>query len=64
MANCCLIFSAFIAVLAAIVLGLYFNEIVPEGMPADQVTLVRAFGVNFRIMTFLVRALHDSGFLE
>ncbi|KAL9963951.1 hypothetical protein ACROYT_G027514 [Oculina patagonica] len=53
MANCCLIFSAFVAVLIAIIFGLYFNQIIPERLPADQEWGLRVTALSFRIFWFL-----------
>ncbi|XP_078378921.1 arylacetamide deacetylase-like [Oculina patagonica] len=53
MANCCLIFSAFVAILIAIIFGLYFNSIIPEGLPADQERGLRMCGLCFQIFGFL-----------
>ena len=57
MANCCLIFSAFIATSVAIVVGLYHNQVIPEGMPDDQQMSLRICGVGLNILRFLVRML-------
>ncbi|KAL9963952.1 hypothetical protein ACROYT_G027515 [Oculina patagonica] len=53
LANCCLIFSAFVTILIAIIFGFYFNQVIPEGMPADQERGLRVIGVSFQIISFL-----------
>ena len=55
-ANCCLIFSAFVATFVAILVGLYHNQVMPEGMPDDQQISLRVCGVGMNILGFLVRA--------
>ena len=57
MANCCLIFSVFIVTFVAIVVGLYHNQVMPEGMPDDQQMSLRVCGVGLNILRFLVRML-------
>ena len=54
MANCCLVFTGFLAILVAIIVGMYFNRIIPEGMPRDQYTGLRVLSVGSDIIQFLV----------
>lgn len=57
MANCCLIFTGFLAILVAIIVGMYFNRTIPEGMPNDQLTGLRVLSVASDIVQFLVSGL-------
>lgn len=57
MANCCLIFTAFLATLVAIIVTMYFNRTIPEGMPNDQLTSLRVLSVASDIVQFLVSGL-------
>ena len=54
MPSCCLIFSAFLTILVAIIVGMYFNRIMPEGMPDDQFTGLRVLSVGSDVIEFLV----------
>ena len=54
MANCCVILSAIVVSLAAIFLGLYYNQLVPEGLPDDQLWSARMCGTGKQILSSLV----------
>ena len=54
MANCCFIFSVIVATLAAILVGLYYNQDLPEGLPGDQQFSARFVGVALDILRFVV----------
>ena len=54
MANCCVIFTATIVSLVAILVGLYYNQVIPEGLPGAQQMSARLYGVNWDICTFIV----------
>lgn len=59
MANCCIIFSAFLVSLIAIFVGLYYKQGLPEELPANQILSARIFGVSWDIFSFLVSCLID-----
>ena len=40
MANCCVIFSTTVVCLAAILVGLYYKQVIPEGLPDDQLSVL------------------------
>ena len=54
MANCCVVFSAILVSLAAILVGLYYNQVIPEDLQDDQQFTVRVFGVGWDIFSFMV----------
>ena len=54
MANCCVIFSTTVVCLAAILVGLYYKQVIPEGLPDDQHFSARLFGVGWDIFSFIV----------
>ena len=60
MPSCCLIFSAFLTILVAIIVGMYFNRIMPEGMPDDQFTGLRVLSVGSDVIEFLVGDLNHN----
>lgn len=57
MANCCLIFTGFLAIWVAIIVGMYFNRVIPEGMPENQNMGLRVLSVFSDIVEFLVSEL-------
>jgi len=57
MANCCLIFTGFLAIWVAIIVGMYFNQVIPDGMPEDQKMGLRVLSVSSDIIKFLVSEL-------
>lgn len=57
MANCCLIFTGFLAIWVAIIVGMYFNRVIPEGMPENQNMGLRVLSVSSDIVEFLVSEL-------
>ena len=54
MPNCCLIFTGCLTILVSIIVGMYFNRIMPEGMPDDQFTGLRVLSVGSDVIEFLV----------
>ena len=54
MPSCCLIFSGFLTILVSIIVGMYFNRIMPEGMSDDQFTGLRVLSVGSDVIEFLV----------
>lgn len=54
MPSCCLIFTGFLTILVSIIVGMYFNRIMPEGMPDDQFTGLRVLSVGSDVIEFLV----------
>jgi len=53
MANCCVSFSTTVVCLAAILVGLYYKQVIPEGLPDDQHFSARLFGVGWDIFSFI-----------
>ena len=60
MANCCVILSAIVVCLAAIFAGLYYNQVVPEGLPDDQLWSARMCGTGKQILSSLVILVNCS----
>ena len=54
MANCCVIFSATVVCLAAFLLGMYYRQVIPEGLPDDQHFSARLYGASWDIFYFMV----------
>ena len=54
MANCCVIFSATVVCLAAFLLGMYYKQVIPEGLPDDQHFSARLYGASWDIFYFMV----------
>lgn len=54
MANPFYIFGVIVVALVAMIVGLYWNQDLPEGLPADQQFGARFVGVNLDIYRFLV----------
>ena len=49
------IFTAFLAVLIAAILRMYFNQLVPEGLPVDQHHKLRIVGLITKLTGMVVR---------
>lgn len=64
MPSCCLIFTGFLTILVSIIVGMYFNRIMPEGMPDDQFTGLRVLSVGSDIIEFLVSEPQQYRWLE
>ena len=54
MANCCVVFSAILVSLAAILVGLYYNQFIPEEFPDDQRLSARVSGAVLDLFSFMV----------
>lgn len=54
MAYCCAIFSATVVCLAAILLGIYYKQVIPEGLPDDQHFSAQLYGASWDIFYFMV----------
>ena len=54
MGNCFLIFGVTVTTLVAMIVGLYLNQDLPEGLPYDQQFGARFVGANLDISRFLV----------
>ena len=54
MANCFVIFGVTVTTLVAMIVGLYLNQDLPEGLPYDQQSGARFVGANLDIYRFLV----------
>lgn len=54
MANCCVVFSVFAAAFAAMIVGLYWYQDLPEGLPDDQQFSARFIGAHLDFCRFLV----------
>ena len=48
------VFTAFLAVLVAAILRMYFNQLVPEGLPVDQHHKLRTVGVITKLTGMVV----------
>ena len=48
------IFTAFVAVLIAAILRMYFNQLVPEGLPVDQHHKLRIVGLITKLTGMVV----------
>lgn len=48
------IFTAFLAVLIAAILRMYFNQLVPEGLPVDQHHKLRILGLITKLTGMVV----------
>lgn len=48
------IFTAFLAVLIAAILRMYFNQLVPEGLPVDQHHKLRIVGLITKLTGMVV----------
>ena len=48
------IFTAFLAVLIAAILRMYFNQLVPEGLPVDQHLKLRIVGLITKLTGMVV----------
>ena len=62
MANCCFIFSVTAATFAAMIVGLYWYQDLPEGLPDDQKFSARFVGAHLDICRFLVGFRPGQGF--
>ena len=49
------VFTAFLAVLIAAILRMYFNQLVPEGLPVDQHHKLRIVGLITKLTGMVVR---------
>ena len=56
MANCGHIFTAVLAFKVAFLVGLYFNQLIPDGLPDDQLPGVRFYGFSWNAAYFMVGA--------
>ena len=56
MANCCHIFVAVLALKVAFLVGLYFNQLVPDGLPDDHLPSVRLYGFSWNTAYVMVGA--------
>ena len=54
MANCLFIFAVTVTTLVAMIVGLYWNQDLPEGLPYDQQFGARFVGANLDVYRFLV----------
>ena len=48
------VFTAFLAVLVAAILRMYFNQLVPEGLPVDQHHKLRIVGLITKLTGMVV----------
>ena len=48
------VFTAILAVLVAVILRTYFNQAVPEGLPADQLHKLRMLGLVIKATGIVV----------
>ncbi|XP_068686137.1 arylacetamide deacetylase-like [Montipora capricornis] len=53
MANCCLICTSLLAFPVAFLVGLYYNQLIPKGLPDDHHASVRLYGTSQDIGYFL-----------
>lgn len=53
MANCSHIFTAVLALKVALLVGLYFNQLIPDGLPDDQLPSVRFYGISWNAAYFM-----------
>lgn len=56
MANCSHIFTAVLALKVALLVGLYFNQLIPDGLPDDQLQSVRFYGISWNAAYVMVGA--------
>ena len=57
MANHCLICTSLLAFPVAFLVGLYYNQLIPKGLPDDHHASVRLYGTSQNIGYFLVCSL-------